>query len=191
MHIPLLDSNRGMFNAEVFAKMKKGAALLNFSRGELVNDDDLLAALESGQLRRYVTDFADDRILGAKNCVCLPHLGASTPESEDNCVRMVARQIDSYLKTGTIVNSVNFPACDPGPLTHPRVICLHKNVPNVLGSLTSLIAAQGINIENMIDRSKGAHALSVLDLDSAPGEALLEILKALPNTYRTRLILPE
>ena len=191
VHVPLLDATRGMFNAEVFAKMKKGAALLNFSRGELVNNADLLQALESGQLRRYVTDFANDEILGAKNCVCLPHLGASTPESEDNCVRMVARQLDAYLKTGAIVNSVNFPACDPGPLTHPRVICLHKNVPNVLGSITSLIAAQGINIENMIDRSKGQHALSVLDLDSAPGDALLEILKALPNTYRTRLILPQ
>ena len=191
VHVPLLDATRGMFNAEVFAKMKKGAALLNFSRGELVNNADLLQALESGQLRRYVTDFANDEILGAKNCVCLPHLGASTPESEDNCVRMVARQLDAYLKTGAIVNSVNFPACDPGPLTHPRVICLHKNVPNVLGSITSLIAAQGINIENMIDCSKGQHALSVLDLDSAPGDALLEILKALPNTYRTRLILPQ
>ena len=191
VHVPLLDATRGMFNAEVFAKMKKGAALLNFSRGELVNNADLLQALESGQLRRYVTDFANDEILGAKNCVCLPHLGASTPESEDNCVRMVARQLDAYLKTGAIVNYVNFPACDPGTLTHPRVICLHKNVPNVLGSITSLIAAQGINIENMIDRSKGQHALSVLDLDSAPGDALLEILKALPNTYRTRLILPQ
>ena len=139
----------------------------------------------------YVTDFPEAALIGAKGVLLTPHLGASTPESEDNCVRMVARQLDAYLKTGAIVNSVNFPACDPGPLTHPRVICLHKNVPNVLGSITSLIAAQGINIENMIDRSKGQHALSVLDLDSAPGEALLEILKALPNTYRTRLILPE
>lgn len=191
VHVPLMDATRGMFNKETFAKMKKGAALLNFSRGELVVNADLLEALESGQLRRYVTDFPNDEILGAKNCVCIPHLGASTPESEDNCVRMVARQLDNYLKTGTIVNSVNFPTCDPGPLTSPRVICLHKNVPNVLGSITSLIAAQGINIENMIDRSKGKHALSVLDLDTAPGEALMQILKSLPNTYRTILILPQ
>ena len=191
VHIPLLDSNRGMFNKETFAKMKPGAALLNFSRGELAVSEDVIAALEAGQLRKYVTDFPNDALLGVKNCVCIPHLGASTPESEDNCVRMVARQVDKYLKTGAIINSVNFPNCEPGAINSARIVCLHQNVPNVVGSITSLIASQGINIDNMMNKSRGKHAVTVLDLDDVPGEALVEILKGLPNTYRTRLILPQ
>ena len=190
VHVPLTDETRGKFNQSVLNRMKKGAALLNFSRGELAVYDDVIRALESGQLRRYVCDFPTEKLLGVKNAICLPHIGASTPESEDNCVRMAASQLDAYLKTGAILHSVNFPDADPGRLTTPRVIVLHKNVPNVVSSITSLISARNINIGNMLNKSRGPHAVTFLDLDSLPDEDITKAIGALSTVYRVRVLTP-
>ena len=143
-----------------------------------------------GFLRAYVTDFPTDELIGAQGVLCIPHLGASTPESEDNCVRMVARQTDEYLRWGSIVNSVNYPDCPLGRCTEPRIAMLHKNVPNVIGSVTQLIAGEGLNIDNMINKSRGAYACTVVELNQEPSQALMEKLGALETTYRVRLILP-
>ena len=188
IHVPLLDSTRGTFNADVFARMKQGAAFLNFARGELVVNDDVIAALESGKLSRYVTDFPTAKLIGVKNVVCIPHLGASTPESEDNCVRMAAKQLDDYLNDGVIINSVNFPAADPGKRVSPRIIVLHKNVPNVVSSVTSRVSARNINISNMLNKSKGTHAVTILDLDGDPTDALINEIDALETVYEVRVL---
>ena len=190
VHVPLTDETRGKFNQSLFDRMKKGAALLNFSRGELAVYDDVIRALESGQLRRYVCDFPTEKLLGVKNAICLPHIGASTPESEDNCVRMAASQLDAYLKTGAILHSVNFPDADPGRIATPRVIVLHKNVPNVVSSITSLISARNINIGNMLNKSRGPHAVTFLDLDSLPDEDITKAIGALSTVYRVRVLTP-
>ena len=120
--------------------------------------------------------------------VCVPHLGASTPESEDNCVRMAAKQLDDFLKTGTIVNSVNFPAADPGAIISPRLIVFHKNVPNVVSSVTSRVSARNINISNMLNKSKGIHAVTILDIDGEPTEALINEISALETVYKVRIL---
>ena len=190
LHVPLLDSNRNMIDAGTISRMKPTAALLNFSRGGLVNVDDVKAALENGGLRVYVTDFPEQALIGAKNVICTPHLGASTPESEDNCVRMVAKQVDDYLKTGSIVNSVNYPSCPLGRVTMPRVAVLHKNVPNVIGPITSRISGEGLNIENMTNQSRGAYAYTVVDVSAEPSAALLDDLRAMDAVYRVRLLVP-
>ncbi len=189
VHVPLTDETRGKFNAETLGRMKPGAALLNFSRGELAVYEDVIAALESGRLRRYVCDFPTEALLGVKNAVCIPHLGASTPESEDNCVRMAASELDAYLKTGTISHSVNFPDADPGPKVLPRLVVLHKNVPNVVSSVTSRVSARNININNMLNKSRGVHAVTILDIDGEPTPALLNEISALETVYGVRVIL--
>ncbi len=186
IHVPLMDSTRGSFNAETFAKMKKGAVLLNLARGELVVNEDVLAALQSGQLRRYVTDFPNAEVIGQPGVVAIPHLGASTPESEDNCVDMVSRQIDEYLKCGSIRNSVNYPNCELSAGFRHRVAVMHANVPNTVGSITSTIAAAGINIDNMVNKSRGQFAYTVLDLDDPATDTLAEALRKLDNVYRVR-----
>ena len=188
IHVPLMDSTRGSVNADTFAKMKNGAVLLNLARGELVNNADLFKALESGKLRRYVTDFPCDELIGAKNVVCIPHLGASTPESEDNCVDMVSRQIKDYLLTGTIKNSVNYPACELAPSFKYRVAVMHANVPNTVGQITAVLAEAGANIESMVNKSKGAFAYTVLDMDDPIGDEAIAKLNALEPVYRVRYI---
>ncbi|MBQ3078897.1 MAG: phosphoglycerate dehydrogenase [Clostridia bacterium] len=188
VHVPLNPETKGKFNKDVLSRMKKGACLLNFARGELCVADDIIEALASGQLRKYVCDFPTEKLLGVKGAVCLPHIGASTPESEDNCVRMVAKQVDAYLKTGAIENSVNYPAADPGRVTCPRIIVLHKNVPNVVSSITSLISARNINIENMLNKSRGKYAYTCLDVDTALDESVQKEIAALDTVYRVRVI---
>ena len=190
LHVPLMDATRGMIDAQALGKMKPSAALINLSRGGLVDARAVLDALNTGLLRAYVTDFPSDELIGAEGVICIPHLGASTPESEDNCVRMVARQVDEYLRWGSITNSVNYPDCPLGRCTEPRIAMLHKNVPNVIGSVTQLIAAEDLNIDNMINKSRGAYAYTVVELDQKPSDALMERLAALDTTYRVRLILP-
>jgi len=188
VHVPLIDETRGMFNAALLAQMKPGAALLNFSRGELAVNADVLAALSAGHLRRYVTDFPQDELIDAPGVIAIPHLGASTPESEDNCVRMVAHQIDRYLRTGSIINSVNYPNCELAPCTCHRLAVMHANVPNMVGSITSLIAGRGINIDNMVNKSRGQFAYTVLDLDEMPDEALTGAIAAADHVYRVRAL---
>lgn len=190
LHIPLNDKTRNKFDKAMIAKMKKGAVLVNFARGELCETDAVIEALENGQLRKYICDFPTEKLLGVKNAICLPHIGASTPESEDNCVRMVASQLDAYLKTGAIKNSVNYPEADPGRLVEPRLIVLHQNVPNVVSSITSLISACNINIENMLNKSRGKYAYTCLDLDQAPDAQLIKKIEELETVYRVRVLIP-
>lgn len=190
LHVPLMDSNRNMIDAAAIAHMKNTAALLNFSRGGLVNIDDVKEALENGQLRTYVTDFPEAALIGVKNVILTPHLGASTPESEDNCVRMVARQVNDYLKYGSIVNSCNYPNCPMGKPTAPRIAILHRNVPNVIGTITHLLSTEGLNIENMNNQSRGAYAYTVLDVSTRPSDELIEKLSQVENHYRVRLLMP-
>ena len=190
LHVPLLDSNRNMINAQAIERMKSSAALLNFSRGGLVDVDAVKAALDAGTLRTYVTDFPEAKLIGQKNAILTPHLGASTPESEDNCVRMVARQVNDYLKYGSIVNSCNYPNCPLGRPAMPRIAVMHKNVPNVINTITQAVSGEGLNIENMVNQSRGIYAYTVLDVDAKPSSLLREKLQALDTVYRVRLLMP-
>ena len=190
VHVPLTPDSRNLFCREIFEKMKPGAALLNFSRGALVNDADVKAALSQGKLRAYVTDFPNADLVGTPGVVCIPHLGASTPESEENCVRMASRQIRDYLENGSIVHSVNYPDCPLSPVTRPRLLVLHQNIPNVLQSILGLVTQSGenLNIDNMLNKSRGDYACTALDLDHAPSQALVEKIAQLATTYRVRLL---
>ncbi len=188
VHVPLMDATRGMINEEFLAKMKPGAALLNFARGELADNDAVKAALRSGHLRAYVTDFPNEALLGVKGVIAIPHLGASTPESEDNCVVMSCRQIDMYLKNGAIRNSVNYPACDLGAGDGQRIAVLHANVPNMVGQITSAIAHDNINIDNMTNSSKGKFAYTVLHLDDVAPEDVIQSLSKVQGVYGVRVL---
>lgn len=191
LHVPLMDSTRNTIDEAALRRMKPTAALLNFARGPLVDAAAVRAALEDGRLRTYVSDFPSPELIGAKNVVVTPHLGASTPESEDNCVRMVARQIDDYLKNGSIVNSCNYPNCPMGRCVVPRITVLHQNVPNVIGAITQRLSSEGLNIENMVNQSRGALAYTVVDVSARPSEALIESLRSLETSYRVRLLMPQ
>lgn len=188
LHLPLTDKTRGMVGADMLSKFKPGAALLNFSRGELVDGAAVLEAVKAGRLRRYVTDFPSEDMLGAEGVIALPHLGASTPESEDNCAEMAAQELSGYLTRGAIINSVNYPACDPGYTDGARLCVLHANVPNMVGSVTALLAAQGINIANMVNKSRGALAYTVIDADGEIGANVVKAVGAVENVYKVRLI---
>jgi Phosphoglycerate dehydrogenase and related dehydrogenases len=185
-HVPLNDETRGSINAEKFAKMKDGACILNFARGELVNTADMLAALESGKIGRYVTDFPNDDIIGAANVVCIPHLGASTPESEENCASMAAAEIRDYLENGTIHNSVNYPEVILGEPEAVRVLVLHENIPNMISNITAAAAKEGINIENMINKSRKDMAVTVMEMAELPSAHALGTLAELPGIIRIR-----
>ena len=191
LHVPLMDSTRNTIDEAALRRMKPTAALLNFARGPLVDAAAVRSALEEGRLRTYVSDFPSPELIGAKNVVVTPHLGASTPESEDNCVRMVARQIDDYLKNGSIVNSCNYPNCPMGRCVVPRITVLHQNVPNVIGAITQRLSSEGLNIENMVNQSRGALAYTVVDVSARPSEALIESLRSLETSYRVRLLMPQ
>ena len=190
VHVPLMDSTRDLISAAAIAQMKPDAALLNFSRDGLVNIPAVKDALENGRLRVYVTDFPCKDLIGAKNVILMPHLGASTPESEDNCVRMAAQQVNDYIKYGSIVNSVNYPNCKLGRLSVPRICLLHQNVPNVIGSITKVLSEEALNIENMINVSRGSYAYTVVDVGHAPSERLVNKLGTLDTMYRARLLMP-
>ena len=188
LHVPLTSETRGMINAGSVKKMKDGAAIVNCSRGELVNNDDIKAALSKGKLSRYVTDFPCAEVIGVENVVAIPHLGASTPEAEDNCAVMVARQMVDFIENGNITNSVNFPSCKLTRSGCQRITVIHKNVKNVLKSMTDLISGEGINISNFVSQSKGDYAYCILDLDEKLGNSVLEKLKKLDNIIKVRLI---
>ena len=189
VHVPLLDSTRKMINAETMAMMKDGVILLNFARDLLVDDDALEAALKSGKVKRYITDFPNDKTAGMAGVVAIPHLGASTEESEDNCAKMAVKQVMNYLENGNIVNSVNFPACDMGICTKPgRITVLHRNIPNSIGRFTTALAGYGINISDMLNRSKGEYAYTMLDIDEPTPAGVAEKLQSLDGVLRVRVI---
>jgi len=189
LHTPLLDDTRKMINAEALAQMKDGVVLLNFARDLLVDDDAMEAALKSGKVRRYVTDFPNDKTAGMEGVVAIPHLGASTEESEDNCAKMAVKQVMNYVENGNIVNSVNFPTCDMGVCnTVGRVTILHRNIPNSLGRFTSVVASENINIDSLMNKSRGDYAYTMLDLDHVPSAQVVEELKQINGVIRVRVI---
>ena len=189
VHVPLLDSTRKMINAEAMGKMKDGVILLNFARDALVDDDALEAALATGKVKRYVTDFPNDRTAGMAGVIAIPHLGASTEESEDNCARMAVKQVMNYLENGNIINSVNFPNCDMGVCTKPgRIVILHRNIPNTLSRFTGAVAAENLNISDLMNRSRGEYACTILDLDAAAPDSVIENLSKMDGVLRVRKI---
>ena len=188
VHVPLLDSTKYLFNADAFAKMKDGVSIINFSRDLLVNDDDMRAALASGKVHRYVTDFPNEKVREMAGAIVVPHLGASTTESEDNCAVMAVTELMAYVSTGSIKNSVNFPELDAGSVGEGyRIAVLHKNVPNMIGQFTALLGKKGINIVNMTNKSKGNNAYTVIDTETDPAGIAAE-LSAIENVYRVRTI---
>lgn len=189
VHVPLMDATKKMINGEALAKMKDGVILLNFARDLLVDDDALEEALKSGKVKRYITDFPNDKTAGMAGVVAIPHLGASTEESEDNCAMMAVRQVMDYLENGNIKNSVNFPACDMGVCTKAaRVAILHRNIPNCLSRFTTSMAAENINISDLLNRSKGEYAYTMLDLDAVPSDAAINALSHIEGVLRVRMI---
>ena len=189
VHVPLLDSTRKMINAEAISQMKDGVIVLNFARDLLVDDDAMEAALKSGKVKRYITDFPNDRTANMEGVVAIPHLGASTEESEDNCAKMAVRQMMNYLENGNIVNSVNFPACDMGVCTKAgRVVILHRNIPNSLSQFTAAVARENVNISDLLNRSKGEYAVTMLDLDEPASPEVVEDLNRIDGVLRVRVI---
>ena len=189
VHVPLLDDTRGMINEETIAMMKDGVIILNFARDALVNDDAMAEALKSGKVKRYVTDFPNDKTAGMEGVIAIPHLGASTEESEDNCAKMAVKQVMNYLENGNIVNSVNFPTIDMGVCSKAaRITILHRNIPNLLSRFTSTVAAEDINISDMMNRSKGEYAYTILDIDGQVSDAAVEHLKQINGVLRIRVI---
>ena len=186
-HVPLNEKTRGTMNAEMIAKMKDGAVILNFSRGELADTAAVKEALASGKLRGYVTDFPSDELIGADKVICIPHLGASTPESEENCARMAAAEIRDYLEFGSIHNSVNFPDMQLGAPEANRVLVLHENIPNMISSISAAAAQEGINIENLVNKSKKDMAVTVMEMHSLPSQEALEVLSKIPGIVRVRV----
>ncbi len=188
IHVPATPQTKGMINKDTLAIMKDGVRILNFARGTLVNTEDMLAALASGKAAKYVTDFPDADVIGVENVVALPHLGASTPESEENCAVMAAVELREYITTGNIRNSVNFPSVSMPMSGVCRVCVLHKNVPNMVNSITSAISELNHNIANMQNASRGDWAYTILDLDDKADDKLINTLASLPNVVRARMI---
>ncbi len=188
IHAPLTDETKGFVNADTIAKMKDGVVICNLSRAGLVNDDDIAKALEDGKVAKYVTDFPNEKTIKMKGCISIPHLGASTEESEDNCAVMAARQVIDYLENGNIVNSVNYPTVEMPRSADTRVCICHKNIPNTITKLSSVISAQGINIENMINKSKGDYAYTMIDCASDITEEAQKILSTVEGVIRVRVI---
>lgn len=189
VHVPLTNETRGLINAESIATMRDGVRILNFARGDLVNSTDLIAALESGKVAAYVTDFADDAVLGVDGVIAIPHLGASTPESEDNCAQMAAKELIDYLENGNITNSVNLPNVSSPRDTDCRVCVIHRNVPNMLSQISGVVSASGLNIENMINKAKKDYAYTILDLQAdSVAAAVVDQIMAIDGVIRVRVI---
>ncbi len=193
VHVPLNASTKKMFNDELFAVMKKGARLLNFARGGLVDNAALKKALEEGIVDKYITDFPDAEVLNLDNVIAIPHLGASTPESEENCAEMAAIELKAYLKYGTITNSVNFPNCTVMYTGNARVTVAHRNIPNMIGNITAVLAKENLNISNMINTSKGDWAYTLIDLDSLQGKnaEIIEEINKIDGVVNVRIVREE
>lgn len=191
LHVPLNEKTRGMVGTRSLSICRKGVRIMNFARGGLVDEAALVDALGDGRVGCYVTDFPSDALLDLDGVIAIPHLGASTPESEENCAVMAAAQTRDFLESGIIRNSVNLPAIDVAPVSKPRLFCIHENVPNVLGSITSAVAGFGLNISDLVNRSRGAMAVSVVDMDEIPAraqDALCEKVRTIPGMKRVRLL---
>jgi len=191
LHVPLNDKTKKMVGNRALSICRKGLRIMNFARGGLIDDEALIDALGDGRVTCYVTDFPSDALIGLEGVIAIPHLGASTPESEENCAVMAAAQTRDFLESGIIRNSVNLPVIDVAPVSKPRLLCIHENVPNVLGSITSAVAGFGLNISDLVNRSRGSMAVSVVDIDAIPVKeqsALCEKVQAIAGMKRVRLL---
>lgn len=189
LHVPLTDDNKGMIGKNSIPQMKDGVVILNFARDMLVDDDEMEKALESGKVARYVTDFPNIKSAKMEKAIVIPHLGASTQESEDNCAVMAANELVDYLENGNIKNSVNFPSCDMGVCqVEGRVALLHKNIPNMIGQITSAFANSGYNISDLTNKSKGSKAYTLIDIESKASESLVKELNAIDGILKVRVI---
>lgn len=188
LHVPLTDSTKGVINTVNIAKMKDNVRILNFARGELVDTADIIKALSEGKVASYVTDFGNDALLDANGAIVIPHLGASTPESEDNCAVMAVNEISDFLENGNITNSVNFPSVSVPRTAKSRVTIIHKNMPNVISRITSAVASENVNIDNMVNKSKGEYAYTMIDTDTDINEQAISAITALDEVIRVRVI---
>ncbi|MCR4764367.1 MAG: phosphoglycerate dehydrogenase [Lachnospiraceae bacterium] len=188
IHVPALDSTKGMINAEAIAKMKKGVILINLARDILANETDVLAGINAGKIRAYVSDFPNPTVAGHDGCIVIPHLGASTEESEDNCAVAAVNELMNYLENGNIINSVNYPRCDLGICTKPRIAVFHKNVANMISQYTQALGTAGCNISDMTNKSKGEVAYTLIDLDDDVNPDIVEKLKKVDGVYRVRIV---
>jgi len=188
IHIPLNDKTKGIFNKEKFSIMKKGMRILNFARGGLVNNTDLKEAIDKGIVEMYVTDFPNEELLDNDSIIPIPHLGASTPESEENCAIMAVNQIRDYLENGNIVNSVNFPECVLAPSGTKRILIANKNVPNIIGQFTSILAKENINISDMLNKSKGDYAYNIIDIDGDTDQNVIDKLMSVEGVSMVRVV---
>ena len=189
IHVPLLDSTKGMINKAAIEEMKDGVVLLNYARDLLVDEDAVLAALKAGKMKKYVTDFANPKVVGAEGTIVTPHLGASTKESEDNCAVMAVKEIRDFLENGNIRNSVNFPNCSMGVCTGAgRVTICHKNIPGMLGAFTTVMGNADVNISDMTNKGKGDYAYTMMDLESEATEEIVKALEAVDGVLKVRII---
>jgi D-3-phosphoglycerate dehydrogenase len=188
LHVPLLDQTKGILNGEKFNLMKKGVRILNFSRNGLVKNDDLKEAIENGIVSCYITDFPDENLLKMDKVICIPHLGASTPESEDNCAVMAVDQVRDFLKNGNIKNSVNFPDCSMPPSTNSRIVIANKNVPNMVSQITTVLADNKINIADMINKHRGDYAYNIIDIDGSVNDCIIDNLKKIEGVIMVQIL---
>lgn len=188
VHVPLVDSTKNMINKDTLGIMKDGVRILNFARAGLVNSADIKAALESGKVAAYVTDFPTDDVLETEGVIAIPHLGASTPESEDNCAAMAAKELIDYIENGNITNSVNLPEISMPRSSEKRICIIHKNIPNMLTSITSIVAENNVNIENMLNKSRGDYAYTMLDVSDINDDEIMSKIKAVEGIIRVRII---
>lgn len=189
LHIPYIPAqNKGLINAGLIRKMKDGVVIINLARGEIVDNADIIKAAESGKVGRYICDFPADELIGVKNIVCFPHLGASTPEAEDNCAVMAANQLIDYIENGNIVNSVNYPNCAMPRKTDYRLVILHKNISNILAQITGVVGKEEINIENMSNQSKGEFAVTILDVSKEVSQTAISHISQIEGIIRVRVI---
>ena len=189
IHVPALDSTKGMIDKNAISLMKKGVVVLNFARNVLVDEEAMVDALVSGHVKHYVTDFPTPEIVGVKGAIVIPHLGASTEESEDNCAKMAAKELRNYLEHGNIKHSVNYPDCDMGYRgNNTRIVLLHHNVPNMIGQFTKVLAKDNMNIADMANKSKGEYAYTMIDIDSEVPDSVLDDLRVINDVLRVRMI---
>ena len=188
IHVPLVDGTKKMINTDTIAKMKDGVRILNFSRAALVDDAAIINALQSGKVASYVTDFPTDDVLDVEGVIAIPHLGASTPESEDNCASMASKELIDYIENGNIVNSVNLPEVTMPRSGDNRVCVIHKNIPNMITKITGLVSDDGINIENLLNKSKGDYAYTMLDIGAADVAVLEKEINDIEGVIRVRII---
>ncbi len=188
VHVPSVKDTKGMINAAAIAKMKDGVRIINLSRGDIVVTDDILAAIESGKVSCYVTDFPDEKLIGKENVICIPHLGASTPESEENCAVMAANQLIDYLENGNIHNSVNYPAISMARGSKHRIVVLHENVPNMIAQASAVFSSMHINIEHMMSSSKGTNGVAMFDTDDEVDASICEKITAIAGIRKAILL---